>query len=289
MEIQSLEADFASFLVGRHVVKDGNLYVLNAVDPLFFVLHGCTTQSPNQSTSWQPYDQTLDRLVPDKIVRDCVAQSQMGHLFETLCTEQTDNVTYYKFAEAKALEWLKRKQDRVYQCLLSQEKERKQRRQALLARRPQGPSSNTGGKARGSASATFYIPEDPMAAPVVHNKDEEETSMSTMQKLKMESLQIVCNYLSEEWTDKFLNYMGVTFDQVFAQVQAKSGSLSTIVIPGTESTVMTTPAKVTPKPVRVEPARSIANKRLEKVNKRGMSALTSFFGPPKKKLANTKD
>ena len=27
VEIQSLEADFSSFLVGRHVVKDGNLYV----------------------------------------------------------------------------------------------------------------------------------------------------------------------------------------------------------------------------------------------------------------------
>jgi hypothetical protein len=51
---------------------------------------------------------------------------------------------------------------------------------------------------------------------------------------------------------------------------------------------MVTPAKVTPKPKAIEPARSVANKRLEKVNKRGMSALTSFFGPSKKKQATAK-
>lgn len=281
VEIQSLEADFSSFLVGRHVVKDGNLYVLNSVDPLFFVLRDCENQK--QSMSWQPFDQTLEYLVSEQIIRDFVAESQLGHICQTLCNDQTDNVTYYKFSETKALVWLQKKQERVHQCLIRQDKERQYRRQELLSKRPQGSSSSRAG---GSISSTFYIPEDPMVEPCSQSKDDEAAaSLKTFQQLRLESIQIVCNYLSDAWTERFLNAVDVSEDQVFAQVQAKT---SLPAVTNSTATRTTTPVNVTPKAIKLEPARSIANKKLEKVNKRGMSSLTSFFGPPKKKPTTSK-
>jgi hypothetical protein len=289
VETQSLEADFSSFLVGRHVVKDGNLYVLSPVDPLFFVLRGNGVAEGKKPTSWQPFGQALEYLCHDKVVRDCVTESQLGHLCQTLCNDQTDNVAYFKFSDTKALTWLKSKQERVYLCLLNQEQEHQRRLQGLLANRPQGSNS----KAGGSTSSTFYIPDDPMAAAPSATQTSKEGLIShqTLQKLKWESLQVVCNYLSEEWTTKLLDAMEVSLDQVFVPSQSTKVATTNYEAPkhsGAPIASTTTPAKITPKPKRVEPSRSVANKRLEKVNKRGMSSLTSFFGPPKKKQATSK-
>lgn len=295
VETQSLEADFSSFLVGRHVVKDGNLYVLSPVDPLFFVLQGHGKIQNNQPSSWQPFEQALECLCHDKVVRDCVTESQLGHLCQTLCNDQTDNVAYFKFSETKALAWLKKKQERVQQCLVQQEQARQRRLDELLINRPQGSTS----KAGGSVSSTFYVPEDPMAATPSTSQTTKDGVIShgTLQQLKFDSLQIVCNYLSDEWTTKLLVTMELSHDQVFAPPQSQKatttngGDTSKNIYEkslGAPVSSSTTPAKITPKPKKAEPARSVANKRLEKVNKRGMSSLASFFGPPQKKQTTSK-
>ena len=38
-EFQTLSENFSSFIVGRHIVKDGDLYLINRIDPLFFYLN----------------------------------------------------------------------------------------------------------------------------------------------------------------------------------------------------------------------------------------------------------
>jgi hypothetical protein len=289
VEIQSLEAEFSSFLVGRHVVKDGNLYVLNPVDPLFFVL-GQSKQI--QPSSWQPFDQTVEALANNENIRKCISEAQLGHVCLSLCNDQTDNVNYFKFSEKRALEWLRKKQERVYQVLLQQEKTRDENRQKLLDRRPNGFSNAAAG---GSVSSTFYTPDDAMAS-----KPTQTTSSGsgiippkTLQSLTMESLQIVCNYLSDEWTTKFIESFEVSEDEVFLNPSEKKATLDSSPtatayrpVSGDNGTILS--AKDAPKPKNVEPARSVANKRLEKVNKRGMSALTSFFKPKAKKQAIVK-
>lgn len=295
VETQSLEADFSSFLVGRHVVKDGNLYVLSPVDPLFFVLQGRCANQNKQPTSWQPFDQALESLCHDKTVRESVTELQLGHLCQILCTDQTDNVAYYKFSETKALAWLKKKQERVYQCLLYQEQQRQRRLQELLTKRPQGSTSNAAG---GSSSSTFYIPEDPMVATPTASQTRKDgvIPQKTLQNLRLESLQVVCNYLSDEWTTKLLSSMETSQDQVFASHQTTKALVATTCEDGASKNIYqnnnstahsTSSSTTTPKQKKVEPARSVANKRLEKINKRGMSSLASFFGPVKKKQATT--
>lgn len=282
VEIQNLGADFSSFLVGRHVVKDGTLYVLSEVDPLFFVLRDCTISK--QPSKWQPLDQTLECLVSDKLVRGCVQESQLGHLFQTLCNDQTDNVAYFKFCESKALGWLQRKQERVYQCLLQQETKRRERFQRRMDKRPVGSFGNS--QAGSNVSSTFYMPEDPMAA----MPSTERTETICTKQFKLESLQIICNYLSDEWTEKLIASLEVSYDHVFVSLKPPSNTVEGSTTHSNPASLpTTTPAKVTPNPKKIELTRLVANRRLEKINKRGMSALTTFFGPVKKKRATTEE
>lgn len=294
VETQCLEEEFSSFFVGRHVVKDGNLYVLNPVDPLFFFL----AQKPqSKSTSWQPFEQTLEGCISNENTRKCISQEQLGHLCLTLCNDQTDNVVYFKFSQEKALVWLKKKQERVYQILLHQEKARSERRERIQRLCPKTSGSAATG---GSISSTFCMPEDEMVAKPVQTQNTPSPgaiSVNTLQRLKSESLQIVCNYLSDNWTAKLLESLQTSEDEIFLVPAAKKSTekensvttSSSVSHSLTKNVDTTTPARVTPKIKMTEATRSIANKQLEKVNKRGMSSLTSFFKPKAKKQAVAKN
>lgn len=153
-EIQCMPADFSSFLVGRHVVKDGSLYLMNRVDPLFFYLSaqdppnkinekGCNS-SPPAKLPWQPFDQIRLMEVSAKAdsssspqsssspspssslreeqLRQAISEEQLKHLCITF---RNDDVTYFRFDPSKALHWLQRKQERVLQCLIQQTRDRK--------------------------------------------------------------------------------------------------------------------------------------------------------------------
>ena len=121
----------------------------------------------------------------------------------SLCNDQTDNVPYFKFSEKLVLQWLHKKQELVYQVLVRQEMTREKDQQKFQRRRPKGSSPVAAG---GSVSSTFCTPEDEMAAKPVKTSSHSSSTISpkTLQNLKMESLQIVCNYLSEEWTTKLI-------------------------------------------------------------------------------------
>jgi hypothetical protein len=263
VEVQSLPADFSSFFVGRHIIKDGNLYVLNRVDPLFFVL---AAQIPEESKKypWQPFDQTLQSLPQE--LQKLVVESQMGHLCQTLNNDQTDNVTFLKLSVPKALSWLQKKQERVYQCLLRQDQAKKQREKSK--------GSNTKG---GSISASFNMPEDPMAA----TPSSDNIVLSDTKQLKIDSIQIVSSYLSEEWSKKLIESLdGMTEDAVFSTAPKVFKSASAP-LPQVEAD--DTPAKRT----KLEAPRTFGNKRLAQVSTKGMKSLGSFFGAPKSKKSKT--
>lgn len=290
VELRSLPSDYSSFIVGSHIVKDGNLYVLNRVDPLFFVLGQLLDPSSTEKIPWQPLDQCLAGLSEE--LRSCVEEGQLGHICETLCSEQTDNVTYFKLSVSKTLVWLRRKQERVFQCFLTQEKQRRslQQRREEQAKKLGGSSSISRG---GSTSSTFHMPEDSVSAAVPTSSqsstsDSDVISSKEADKFKMESIQVVSSYLSETWTEKLLESHEVTRDRVFGTTKKtdKASTTTTMSHSTTSTTNISepTPTTVTPKPIKkLVPSRSMGNKQLEKVNKRGMSSLTSFFGPSKKK------
>lgn len=265
VEVQSLPADFSSFIVGRHVVKDGSLYVLNRVDPLFWLL---SLYSPNEEhKQWQPFDQIVESVAPE--VRKSLVETQISHLCQVMSADQTGDVPYYKFKAEKALKWLQQKEDRVYQCLLQQNLAKQSLEKEKVTK------SSRGG---GAVSASFNMPDDPMAATPTDNED---TIFSDAKKLKTDSMQIVASYISEKWSTKLIQLLGLQEESVFEASSTKKVK-SPYHVTNSTKTVDDTP-KEQKKAKKVEESRTVGNKRLAKVSTKGMKSLSSFFGAPKKK------
>ena len=306
-EIQELQEDFSSFFVGRHVVKNGNLYVVNRMDPLFFVVT-TKTSDMSQKQSWQPYDQTMESALPQELqsfTTILVDETQMKNVYETLCNDQTCDETYYKFSVTKTLNWLKKKQDAVYQVLVKQD--------ALMQMAKKQSFQNMTASKGGSVSSSFNMPDVGGAkAAVPSASDNDKDSYSNVTELKIESIQIICNYLSEEWRKVFIE----SFDGDVIE-SSVLGTTSTATSNGTKNDSSANPyqtdsgmntansssssntssssfkkyvdqkkqdmdrqktAESIKKKKEVMQPRSIANKRLATISTKGMKSLGSFFG-----------
>lgn len=265
VEVQSLEADFSSFIIGRHIVKDGNLYVFNRVDPLFWAL---SQNSPSKECKqWVGYEQIVESLPQE--VRKSLEENQIGHLCLALSPDQTGgDVPYYKFNAEKALKWLQKKYDRVYQCLLHQNQTKQMQEKEIISKK---------GREGGSVSASFHMPDaDPMAATPKSDDVVSDTKM-----LKVEAAQVVSSYLSTDWSTKFLESISMNQEIVNTVSSAKKDNPPTS---AKRTLVEDSSKEIQNKSIKkVEQARTMGNKRLAKVNTKGMKSLSSFFGAPKKK------
>ena len=377
MEIQSLQSDFSSFFVGRHVISDGNLYVLNRMDPLFWVVASQETTAIETSTgtettagttkkrSWQPYHQVVGSLFETTsknntksknsggsgstgiLPSQVIVAEQLRHMFDTLCNEQTNDVTYYKFNQSKCLRWLERKRLIVYQCLLLQKKQQvqlKKKNQSKLEQQMKNSNSSgagAGGSGSGAQSSTFFMPDedeedcnndktDETRMSDANSDDDDGISTADYKQMKLESVQIICNYLTAEWCNTFMKSLpSDVASTVVAPVEStttksttntysknngrntSSSSVPTVTqdsssgsdddearnkkrkttqVDDDENTSsashgwMTSKKKVPPPPPK---PRSSLNKSLDKVNKKGMKKLSSFFGAPQSKKPKT--
>lgn len=298
MEVQSLEADFSSYFVERHVVQDGNLYMVNRVDPLFFFLSAQSITVENKEKEgkrpWRPVDQTVaNDNVPHEVQRALLTDFGRCQLRHLCVTFQNDDLFFLKFDTKKALQWLQKKQEGLLKCMIHQHNE--QSRKGKLHRNVDGSSSQAT-KAKGSISDTFIIPDQ---KELESSKDAtsgspssfDPTCLSEAQKqgLKVECLQIVCNYLNDEWSRAFVDHLGLTVPLSTEPPNGKNGN-QTAVSPdrpstqdGSGDTSLSSSSLSTKKTAQT--AQSAGNKQLAKVKTKGMKSIASFFGGTAKKPA----
>ncbi|CAJ1902355.1 unnamed protein product [Cylindrotheca closterium] len=262
VETQSLESDFSSFLVGRHVVKDGNLYVMNRVDPLFWFFSQYS--HTEQCKQWRPVDQVVECL-PD-VVQKALDTDQIPHLFQVLNSEAMGDTPFFKFVPERALKWLQQKHQRIFHCLEIQEKAKREQSKKKLSK------SSRGG---GSVSASFYMPEDTTSSAPQTETDPSILSNADIQMLKLDSAQIISNYLPPEWSKALMDHLGLaeTEAKVTQQHQVKRPVVSPTASPDK-------PEEIEKPKKKVVEAQTIGNKRLAKVSTKGMKSLASFFGGP---------
>jgi hypothetical protein len=336
VEIQDMPSDYSAFLVGRHVVKDGNLYLFSRLDPLFFYVssqeHHLLNPETAKKKSWQPLEQCLEELDANshkpllpREIHQFITEEQLQHVCLTF---QNDNVTYFRFDVNKTLQWLQRKHERLLQCLIRQDQHQQQRKAKLYISSMRLKHPNE--KNDGDDDDDFFMPTTPTQGgsnesdKTITQHDSPPVVLSNTQSLKIQSLQLLCNYLTESWTQKVVQYLGFSVDQITTtqkqrhrqtnESQARDDYASTTPNTATATTTTTTTtsaadasdAEWTIQRVTVEaeseatidkmmqilqkPAKSIqtlAHKRLAKVNTKGMKSIANFFGaPPKKKAKN---
>lgn len=259
-EFQSLAApkDYSSFQVnGNYVIGDGNLYVSSPVDPLFWVVSGLKLDQP-----WQPLDQVLEPV--DRRITDRLKTSRVEMLLDRM--ELSEDEVFYKFSAPKTLAWLAEKQKRVQNVLY---------RQAVQRRMKRATQAATGG----AFSTSFTMTSDIQTSKTTQ-EDKGNQSEIDQREARKESLQIVCAYLTETWEARFLQHMQVDKSVVDGTADRKRARENQK--PAAAAWDPATSSGTVAKKVKSVPAKSAGLKRLEKVNTKGMSKLSAFFGVGKK-------
>ncbi len=306
------DVKYASFLVGSRVVSNGELHVVTSVDPLFWILYYYPPEEVNNNNNnntnnnnhgnntkqWQPLHQMMEQDIPNEMLRSIVLhgegiKGQLGHVYDTTQLEVGDDGTFYKFSVTRSLQWLQRKQERVYQVLLTQSQQEEQQVQHR----------------DGTFAATFQCGDE--------DDDEGETNKDESfveahaEAAKEDSIQVICNYLTPAWQTLFLQHLSCADDILLSpkqrqQRQERKRKLSSTnnnddikVVPDDSittvgTTLITTSNNimdqymapqnvVTPKSIHGKPTpRSMGNKQLAKVNTKGMKSMGSFFQAKKK-------
>lgn len=273
-EMSSLSRPYGSFLVGSRVISNGALHVMTRIDPLFFILRNLSRDNncSYSSHQWQPLDQLE---VPSGISID---HSQWKHL----CAIKNlgDDLILYKFSPEKALTWLVKKQEAAHGIL----------RQQLLDNKQSNANENLEGGG-GAFSNTFQLAEDEKELTVKETKPELPTSQLSDHEcaiLMEESVQVVCEYLEKEWQCKLRNRLGLQESESASNTNKRSRA-SWEAKPGQGDadqllafTMGTAGCTKEEDVKKKEPAKSVALKRLAKVNTKGMKSLSHFFGSKKK-------
>jgi hypothetical protein len=308
--------EYSSFLVNGIVVPNGMLHTLTTVDPLWFVVRLLVPREPNDplsssSSSWKPLDQLLgDICGDDTTTRDFLVQLDATHfapIFQSM--ELSEEEMVYKLSQDKVLSWLTRKQQGVETVLRLQA----QRTTATLARTndrrtttcfAQGlfvPGRDDDDDDKNEETTTD---DAPTVSATSNATAADNTTMTiddgTAMTIRDESLQVVCQYLSNAWRDCFLHHLQLSRPDVLEgkptttlSQRAKkikptmdwnagltdSTTTTAAAVPSSSSVVV-----VTPKVPTTGTTMTAGAKRLQKVNTKGMSKLSSFFAAkPKQK------
>ena len=168
-EFQTMSKDFSSFIIGWNIVKDRDIYLINQTDPLFFYL---ATQSisgqQNQNggsindrsnngqpkkQSWLPYQQFLEQSRLPREIMDCISEEQLQHI----CMTFNNKELYFKFSTKRALKWLQKKQERLFESLVRQDQG------CRTANKKITNGLNSDGPIEGSVSSNFNFGIKPAA------------------------------------------------------------------------------------------------------------------------------
>ena len=311
-ELQSFSSDYASFLVPGDdsalvIGRNSDLMCVTPVDPLWFLLaQACPAPNDDATVKlpWQPMDQLWASLSSTSATsqhddNDDEATTTIPSLESILlqtkdqalawydAMELDPDTMVYKFVPQRVLDWLVCKHAAVQTVL---------ERQAAHSK----ATANTG-----AFASSFVMPEDvskrtTQQSVVVSPSSSQETNNTTAvtnvdATVRRESLQIVCSYLTEAWRAAFLTHIGESLDALDSNANAKKrrvtvdGSVDASAVSASATmTYMTTGQGAAGNNNKSASQASnskltLQQKKLSKVNTKGMSKISSFFGAAAKK------
>eukprot|EP00559_Dactyliosolen_fragilissimus_P002851 CAMPEP_0184859516 /NCGR_PEP_ID=MMETSP0580-20130426/4487_1 /TAXON_ID=1118495 /ORGANISM="Dactyliosolen fragilissimus" /LENGTH=403 /DNA_ID=CAMNT_0027356161 /DNA_START=54 /DNA_END=1265 /DNA_ORIENTATION=- len=235
---------YSSYFVGNRVISNGNLHLMNRVDPLYFLLQSlyknlnCGVNKNSKEilndklSKWQPIDQIFS-LLPTEVrstlylneESNDIDIKQMKNLFD-VSDQFGEDLILYKFDLTKVMVWLSKKYDIVRNTLERIETERKifSISKCKSNSCPDVIKGSEGGS-KGAFSSSFIMEDDI----VIKSRDtlnenpikmsekskQQEVSLNAssnlnqkeMLKVHMSAVQIVCQYLNKHLREKFLLYI----------------------------------------------------------------------------------
>ena len=169
-------------------------------------------------SSWQPLDQLLST-VTDTVRRAVHDETQYLHLLDRT-DELGDDMVLYKLDPVRVLRWLSRKQQRAQAVLQRQLLDEKSKQHQQLHHSHQGDTMQGANVAGSAFSACFQL--DGAGNETVDNGETCDTSTgkaamsqspelspSESKSVLFHSVQVVAEYLSQAWRDRFVMHLGL--------------------------------------------------------------------------------
>ena len=310
--------DDSSLVIGRR----SDLLCVTPVDPLYFLLaqQACPAPNNNNTTTiklpWQPLDQLWAAMSSSRgttetstgeghdapslesiILQPHITNQALAQWYDSMDID-ADTVVY-KFVPERALDWLSRKHQAVQTVLEQQAAKHK-------------TNANTGAFDSSFAILSSDInrtTQQQQQAVVSPGSSQESTSMTMPTPVdatvRRESLQLVCSYLSEAWRLAFLSHIGESLEsldtaattmkkrRVTVDGEGGGGGVDASAVSAAANLAyMTTGQGVNATGKSSSLAGSsqstkltLQQKKLSKVNTKGMNKISSFFraGAAKKK------
>jgi ribonuclease H2 subunit B len=252
-EVQGLEINYGSYFVGSHVLSNGALHVATRIDPLFFALAKLVSGG-----KWQPFEQLE---IPETIQKCIADKKQYQHVCQ-VNDQLGGDMLLYKLNDEKVLKWLTKKQERAYAVM----------KEDLLNSTDQGPATS-------AMSHGFNLVEEDDAQPQMTSTPTAASLSNTDQlRIRQHSIQVVCEYLNPEWCAKWLEHLGENETGILKTEEERKPAKRTWEVANVLDDTMNLVSVEKQKPI----SQSAGLKRLQKVSKKGMKSMSSFFGAKKK-------
>lgn len=119
LEVNSYKHPRAAMFVGQEVHKDGSLYMLTPVDPLFNIISMFSKANACDGGCFVPLDDVVDMRVGEGDWRfgDTIDERQL----ENICQVQAvGSDAYYRLSDEKVMQWLERKVQQTAKALSQQ-------------------------------------------------------------------------------------------------------------------------------------------------------------------------
>lgn len=249
---------YGSYFVDSTVVSDGSLYLCSMLDPLYFVLPFVSTD-----TKWMPLDQVVSTFsVP---IQSSLCPSQLKNIMDfKQLGDDDDDLLLCRYSESKAIVWLKNKflkcSDGIHKKML----------QITQLRIPTTKDSNQNGAyAPGFVMDSDVSLDTSKNASVSNNTDSEELEIRNA--ANRYAVQLLCEYLNEPWRRKAMIALGFPDDD--SLIHPKQANPDADVLPVITPIHEDNNKKRKP----VEPSKTYGQKKLAKVDTKGMKSLCSFF------------
>jgi hypothetical protein len=312
----TLDDSYQSFAVGgQFIVKNGTLHTITRIDPLFWFLddehltsvvreNGTKADGSARQQQWQPLSQILSECNPLLVCclkgRDGNDATQLQHLYAEMSLDGGgDDDTYVKFSVEKALRWLEMKYQ-VIEPILHRQLENEQRRAASVRGANGTGGAFLSGFTIASTNEDDYKRNQVELATTNGPWKRDQLNPELQQRAKEASIQIVCNYLTPSWRQRFLQHLQLESSEVLEssfslkprssvkrQKQQTSDAESSMPKPkllpsdwnDAVSAADTEAANrlVSKTKMACQPITAGA-KKLLKANKRGLQKMSSFFG-----------
>jgi len=250
-EIQSMEESPASWFIDDSVEKDGSLYIVTPIDPLFLMLN-FLKRSRRKTLEHEGYFCELNQVLEGELEATSCAP-QLYSLFEKanlsiICDQHSQNLSSYRLNDDKVLQWL--------QCKVEQ----------LLETLENSPIDISISSAQ---SDSFR-----------RSKESQEKKPSKVELLRS-ALGFLSEYVDETYMDMLAKLYEISSELEEQEKFVESSSNDSLSQHRKENSTVKVKAS-TPKKPRLTPGQQ----KLAKVNTKGMSKISSFFSTTSEKKGN---